>query len=130
MPNLTQYQIAPPPTKQEYNNKIGSTTMGTTATTVTGAIKELNSNINTKLGLFGIYTDNGKTVSNLPSDYNAGITFTVTGSNPTFPLGYGLVMTIKNSDARVVQHTYNYTGAFRLRFSSSETSWGEWKTIT
>lgn len=48
MPNLTQYQIAPPPTKAQYEAKIGNTSMGTSATTITGAIAELKDKVTIK----------------------------------------------------------------------------------
>ena len=92
-------------------------------------IAALNSKMTDKLGSFGLYEDSNKTVNDLPSTYNIGITFTVTGGSTTFPYTYGSVMTIKIV-GRTMQYNYAGNGGIKFRQSNSESSWGDWKTVT
>ena len=87
----------------------------------------LNSKITN--ALISYSTESDTPATELPSAFNKGITLQSTGSSTSYPLGYGMVVTVKMSDSRGFQINTSGHNGMKLRTIVNEAWESTWADI-
>lgn len=75
-----------------------------------------------------IFIDNAKVAGNSPSAFKRGITITTTGRSSSFPIGYGIVLTVFAGDGRGIQINAGPSSNPKIRVVNNGI-WTDWSSF-
>ena len=75
-----------------------------------------------------IFIDNAKIASDSPSAFNKGITITATGNPSSFPIGFGIVLTVFIGNGRGIQINAGPISSPKIR-AVNNGIWADWSSF-
>lgn len=75
-----------------------------------------------------IFIDNSKIASDPPTAFNKGITITATGNSSSFPIGYGIVLTVFIGNGRGIQINAGPPSSPKIR-TINNGIWTSWSSF-